>query len=148
MGAIASQITILTIIYSTVYSDAGQRKHQSSASLAFLRGIHRWPVNSPHKRQVTRKMFSFDDVIMENLICGSETHLNIETIFPGIGISDIKRRPCLPSFHNLIGWLGSFIPRDVTWLARDIAFPYHRLATIAPHLSETREQHQPMSWRC
>ena len=35
MGAIASQITSLTIVYSTVYSDAGQRKHQSSASLAF-----------------------------------------------------------------------------------------------------------------
>ena len=41
MGAIASQITSLTIVYSTVYSDADQRKHQSSASLAFVRGIHR-----------------------------------------------------------------------------------------------------------
>ena len=41
-----------------------QRKHQSSASLAFVRGIHPWPVNSPHKRPVTRKMFPFGDVIM------------------------------------------------------------------------------------
>ena len=41
MGAIASQITSLTIVYSIVYSDADQRKHQSSASLAFVRGIHR-----------------------------------------------------------------------------------------------------------
>ena len=64
MGAMASQITSLTIVYSTVYSGADQRKHQSSASLAFLRGIHRWPVNSPHKGSVTRKMFPFDDVIM------------------------------------------------------------------------------------
>ena len=56
MGAIASQITSLTIVYSIVYSDADQRKHQSSASLAFVRGIHRGPV--------TRKMFPFDDVIM------------------------------------------------------------------------------------
>ena len=64
MGAIASQITSLTIVYSTVYSDADQRKHQSSASLAFVRGIHRGPVNSPHKGPVTRKMFPFDDVIM------------------------------------------------------------------------------------
>ena len=47
MGAIASQITSLTIVYSTVYSDVDQRKHQSSASLAFVRGIHRRPVNSP-----------------------------------------------------------------------------------------------------
>ena len=39
MGAMASQITSLTIVYSTVYSDADQRKHQSSASLAFVRGI-------------------------------------------------------------------------------------------------------------
>ena len=65
MGTIASQITSLTIVYSTVYSDADQRKHQSSASLAFVRGIHRSPVNSPHKWPVTRKMFPFDDVIMK-----------------------------------------------------------------------------------
>ena len=64
MGAIASQITSLTIVYSTVYSDADQRRYQSSASLAFVRGIHRWPVNSPHKWSATRKMFPFDDVIM------------------------------------------------------------------------------------
>ena len=64
IGTIASQITSLTIVYSTVYSDADQRKHQSSASLAFVWGIHRGPVNSPHKWPVTRKMFPFDDVIM------------------------------------------------------------------------------------
>ena len=67
MGAIASQITRLTIVYSTVYSDADQRKHQSSASLAFVRGIHRRPVNSPHKWPVTRKMLPFDDVIMKDM---------------------------------------------------------------------------------
>ena len=54
----------LTIVYTTVYSGADQRKHQSSASQAFVQGIHRWPVNSSHKWPVTRKMFSFDDVIM------------------------------------------------------------------------------------
>ena len=64
MGAMASQITSLTIDYSTVYSGADQRKHQSSAPLAFVRGIHRGPGNSPHKWPVTRKMFLFDDVIM------------------------------------------------------------------------------------
>ena len=63
MGAIASQNTILRIVYSTVYSDAYQRKHQSSALLAFVRGIHRRSVNSLHKWPVTRKMFPFDDVI-------------------------------------------------------------------------------------
>ena len=64
MGAIASQITSLTIVYSNVYSDADQRKHQSPASLAFVRRIHRGSVNSSRKRPVTRKMFPFDDVIM------------------------------------------------------------------------------------
>ena len=64
MSAIASLITSLTIVYSAVYSGADQRKHQSSVSLAFVRGIHWGPVNSPHKWPVTRKMFPFDDVIM------------------------------------------------------------------------------------
>ena len=64
MGAIASEITSLTIVYSIVYSDADKRKHQSSASVAFVWGIHRGPVNSPHKWPVTQKMFPFDDVIM------------------------------------------------------------------------------------
>ena len=47
MGTVASQITSLTIVYSTVYSGADQGKHYSSASLAFVQGIHRWQVNSP-----------------------------------------------------------------------------------------------------
>ena len=64
MGEIASLITSLTIVYSTVYSDADQGKHQSSASLDFVWGIHRGLVNSPHKWPVTRKMLPFDDVIM------------------------------------------------------------------------------------
>ena len=66
MGAMESQITSLTIVYSTVYSDADQRKHESSALLAFVWGIHRGPVNSPHKWPVARKMFPLHDVIMPN----------------------------------------------------------------------------------
>ena len=64
ISEMASQITSLTIVYSTVYLGVGQRKHQSSASLAFVRGIHRGQVNSLHQGPVTRKMFPFDDVIM------------------------------------------------------------------------------------
>ena len=64
MSKISSQITSLTTVYSTVHSGTDKRKHQSSASLAFVRRIRRWPVNSPHKGQLTRKMFPFDDVIM------------------------------------------------------------------------------------
>ena len=65
MAAMAYQITSLMTVYSTVYSGADQRKYQSSASLAFVRGIHRSPVNSPHKWPVL--MFLFDDVIMNEL---------------------------------------------------------------------------------
>ena len=68
MGAMASHVTSLTIVYSTVYSGTDQRKHQSSASLAFVWGIHRWPVNFPPKGPVTRIMFPFDDVIMDDLV--------------------------------------------------------------------------------
>ena len=64
MTMLASQITSLPVVCSIVYSDVNQRKHQSSASLAFVLEIHRGPVNFPHKWPVTRKMFPFDDVIM------------------------------------------------------------------------------------
>ena len=89
MSTMASQITSLTIVYSrllysrptkleggvywihlvrpsVLYSGVGQRKYQSSVSLAFVRGIHQWPVNSPHKGPVMQKMFPFDDFIMQN----------------------------------------------------------------------------------
>ena len=64
MIAMASQITGVLFVCSTVCSGAGQRKHHSYESLAFVTGIHRWPVDSPHKGPVTRNMFPFDDVIM------------------------------------------------------------------------------------
>ena len=64
MRPMASQITGVSIVYSSVCWGADKRKHQSSASLASARGIYRWPVNSPHKGPVTRKMFPLDDVIM------------------------------------------------------------------------------------
>ena len=74
MGAMASQITGVSIVYSTVTSGGYKRKHQSSAFLAFVRGIHWWPVISPHKGPVTRKMFPFDDVIMiQTCACHDES---------------------------------------------------------------------------
>ena len=73
MSARASQITSFTIVYSTVYSGAFQRKHQRSTSLASVRGIHRWPVNFRHKGPVTRRKLPFVDVIMAQLtkLCSS-----------------------------------------------------------------------------
>ena len=108
IGAIASLITSLTIVYLSVYSDADQRKHQSSASLAFVRGIHRGPVNSPHKWPVTQKMFPFDDVIMlkwparvlwsskfalarhfichSNILCNIVLYFKLTMIFKNLGV--------------------------------------------------------------
>ena len=78
MSSIVSQITGLTIVYSIVYSYADQRKHQSSASLAFVWGIHRGPVNSPHKWPVTQKMFPFDDVITSSGVTQTDSYLGGE----------------------------------------------------------------------
>ena len=64
MSAMASQITGVSIVCPTVCFSTDQRKHQSFASLAFMRGIHRWSVDSPHEGLVTRKMLPFDDVIV------------------------------------------------------------------------------------
>ena len=76
MDALACQITILTIVYSAIYSGADQRKHQSSASLAFVMGINRRPVNYPHKWPVMRKMLPFDDVIIFTYVCIWMIHLS------------------------------------------------------------------------
>ena len=74
MSAMASQITNLTIAYSSVYSEAGQRKHQRSASLAFVRGIHWWPVNSPHKGPLTRKCFHLMTSSCIEILCCSDMY--------------------------------------------------------------------------
>ena len=60
MGAIASQITSLTIVYSTVYS----KKISKLRLTGLCAGNSPGPVNSPHKWPVTRKMSPFGDVIM------------------------------------------------------------------------------------
>ena len=91
MGVMASPIIGLAIVYSTVYSGSDQRKHQRSASLAIVLGIHRWPVNSPHKWPVTWKMFLFDDVIMFNII------ISIAIFLPLISLLSLN-----PTFHHVL----------------------------------------------
>ena len=96
MSAIASPITGVLIVYSIVYSGVDQRKYESSASLAFVGGIHRWPVNSPHKGPVTRKMFPFDDVIMCSegscfvVLCSGFTSVDFTHIHQGYFISTVR----------------------------------------------------------
>ena len=81
MSTMESQITGVSIVCSTVGSGADQRKHRSSASLAFMREILRSPVNISQKRPVTRKMFPFDDVIMMNTGHGNSISHKICTCF-------------------------------------------------------------------
>ena len=82
MSAIASQITGVSIVYLTVCSDVDKINYQSSASLAFVGRIHRWPVNSPHKGPVTRKMFPFYDVIMNGVGHNSRSLARMVSNFP------------------------------------------------------------------
>ena len=64
-SVMASQIVGVSIVCSTVCSGADQRKYRGSTPLAFVRGIHRSPVDSPHKGPIARKMFPFDDAILK-----------------------------------------------------------------------------------
>ena len=109
MGVIASQITSLSIIYSNAHSDADQGKHQSSASLAFVRGIHRRPVNFPHKWPATRKIFPSDDVIME---ISSNTSTNVEFW-------------CIVNFNKLLNNSRQWF--HTLWLSRDVSVMGRRL---------------------
>ena len=106
MSVMASQITSLTIVYSTVYSGADQRKHQSSASLAIVRGIHRSPVNSPCKGPVTRKCF--------HLMTSSCVVIVLQTYLPLVGYPPVAfylnktGRPIVlsceyPAYHHPVG---------------------------------------------
>ena len=96
MSVMASQIPGVSIVYSTVCSCAARRKHQSHASLTFVRGMHRSPVDFPHKGTVTRKMFPFDDVIM-----------NVDEALMRCSLHDNMSWQCLcyGSDHNTISHL-------------------------------------------
>ena len=130
MGTIASQITSFTIVYSTFYSDADQRKHQSSASLAFVWGSHRRRVNSPHKWPATRKMFPFDDVIMHTLktqtFCSMSSVMLNNVVLPAKWIKSVdiqrnfRRIRCRGSIRTDI-----FTSASVgTWVTLQDSFPH------------------------
>ena len=89
MGAMAAPITSLTIVCSIVYSGADQRKHHRSAPLAFVRGIHRWPVSSPHKEPVTRRCFNLMTSSRKRLIV-DEWALNRPWQYETVAILIIK----------------------------------------------------------
>ena len=145
MGPMASQITSPAIAYSAVYAGADKRTHESSASLALVRGIHRGPMNSPHKWPVTRKMFPFDDVIMvslyqepikifpsaytpmySNSVCLDNTgsgatlaiHDSINSLAPGRFEGDFLISSFQFNFNN---WLIICCKFALTWLSLDLA---------------------------
>ena len=115
MSAMASQLASLTLVYLTVYSLADQRKHQSSASLAFVRGIHRWPVNSPHKWPVTRKILPFDDVIvLRDFFCHLEwCWLLIGKIFQLINTIDLPLVPHMYASVNQVSIGSDDVPSPI-----------------------------------
>ena len=110
MSAMSSQITSLTVVYSSVYSGADQRKHQSYASLAFVLGIHRWPVNSSHKGPVTRKIFRLMTSSWEVEMCATRGFLyywwlrlfTVITLYVTLSLTSPKESNAISSS---IGWL-------------------------------------------
>ena len=159
MDRAASQITSLTIVYSTVDWDADQRKHQSSASLAFVRGIHRGPVNSPHKWSVTRKMFPFDDVIMWtnvgfSSLRSSGSHLK-EISLPHSSVTKTSFKIRFLKFHsNLSGSNELRSPlRSLLWVYDrnflNLAFvdiDFHSPYCTRPHYTERLTDVKCVNW--
>ena len=92
MGAMVSQITSLTIVYSTVYSSGDQRKHQSSASLSLVRGIHRRPVNSPHQGQRRGECFH----LMTSSCSVAAKLLAVTTQWPVVAIRPYRNLTTIP----------------------------------------------------
>ena len=122
MGAMASQITSLTIVYSILYSGADQRKHQSPASLAFVRGIHLLPVNSPHKWSITRKMSPYHDVIMR--------YWALQSTFQGFSTSLC----CKAVWYLLIFFVSCYFTSQ-TLIASDVALEYKHYHYHKPYIA-------------
>ena len=135
MSAMATQITGVSIVCSAVCSGGDQRKHQSSASVDFVRGINRWPVKFPDKVPVTREMLPFDDVV----VC-----------FTFVIISKIGKY----LYGNIIRLINSLWPSDALWrqrsgstLAQVIAWCRHTaLIKPLPGLMLTYHQSGPATF--
>ena len=129
MSGMASQITSVSVVCSTVYSGTDQ----SSASLTFVRGIHRWPVDSPHKEPVTRKIFPFDDVIM---ICPQWSSKQSGT---GDQLCATTREECILGQHPSVRhWTRSCcIKLDIAKYASVASFHGFYLDSITRHIVHT-----------
>ena len=123
MNEMASQITNLTI----VYSGADKRKHQSSASLALVRGIRRWPVNCPHKGSTTRTIFSFDDVIMVLALAsvrqGHSKFERLSSIYDHFSITSVLTWPTISLKANIPVCIYDIYSYKVQWWSTIILSP-------------------------
>ena len=124
MSAMTSQITCISIVC------ADQRKHQTSSSLAFVRGIHRWPVESPHKGPVARTMFPFNDVIMEIRVPGPGDEIYNFQIFKWIVATWLTNRtPTYKSQWRSAGW-HALSSKQSCYLDQNLYAPGRRQASI------------------
>ena len=142
MSAMASEIIGITIVYSTVCSGAYQRKHQSSGSLAFVRGLYRWPVNSSHKGPVKRKMFPFDDVIISWCL------LYGQGLTKHHSCRDIEKLICMTWLHThavasmMVQWWRHQMDDVIKWKHFPRYWPFvrgiHRSQVNSPHKGQWR----------
>ena len=103
MSAMVFQITGVLIVCSTVCSGADKRKHQSSASVAFVGRIHRWTVTGgfPPQRASNAENISFDDVIM---ICKMHYPIHAKRSWHGPILMRLIQ-PCIHVFTKTRAWL-------------------------------------------
>ena len=125
-----SQITSLTAVYLTVYSGVDHRKHQSSASFTFVRGIHRWPVNSPHKRSITRNMFPFDDAIMTVTVTFASQYTCVFVHVIAMPQCTTPLITCCDAFYYLL--IGQITPAAIR-LFRLLQYYHNDLSQIVYH---------------
>ena len=117
----ASQMTSVSTVCSTVGSKAGQRKYQSSASLAFVRTIHWWPVNSRHKSPVTQNIFLFDDVIMWYAV---HVHSHLHTNRPNMMLFGVHFRCKVSPTRDILNPLYCFDGRYISRWWFDVLYSF------------------------
>ena len=124
MGATASQITSVTIVYPTVYSGADQRRHQSSASLVFVREIHRRSVNSPQKWPVI--LNNQNNIIAKLLIYVHSNSLN--------HTRELTRKPKFNRWYGIVirfvEWCQWKVNRKIIWKLPEIFKAEHNASRI------------------
>ena len=128
------------------------RKHQSSASMAFVRGIHRRLVNSPYKEPITRKMFPFDDVIMYSKYHKIYTHLCF--VFVVVTLS-VRSRFVYTCLYEFISPRFASVELDRCHNASEITQTRVKLANNKSHqntrnlvLEKHKKRYENICWRC